>query len=121
VPAEWVYEPCYDSGRAVRWRVQLPNTAPMGIAGICREWRDPDAVFRWSFAMLTINANGHPVYDRMYAPRHEKRMIVILKPADYDRWLTSSPDEAKAFFQRWGGELEAHANPLPPRGRFKAP
>ena len=111
MPAEWVYEPCYDSGRAVRWRVQLPNTAPMGIAGICREWRDPDAVLRWSFAMLTINANGHPVYDRMYAPRHEKRMIVILKPADYDRWLTSSPDEAKAFFQRWA----ASSKPTPTR------
>lgn len=36
-------------------------------------------------------------------------MIVILKPADYDQWLTFSPDEAKAFLQLWGGELEAHA------------
>ncbi len=93
----------------------------MGIAGIYREWRDPDAVLRWSFAMLTVNADGHPVYDRMHAPGHEKRMIVILKPTDCDRWLSCSPDEAKAFFQRWDGELQAHADPLPPRGRFKAP
>ena len=30
VPAEWVYEPCYDSGKAVRWRVQQPGAIPMG-------------------------------------------------------------------------------------------
>ena len=62
VPAEWVYEPSYESGKAVRWRVQQPFAVPMGIAGIYRRWRDADGVLRWTFAMITVNADGHPVY-----------------------------------------------------------
>lgn len=117
VPAHCVYEPCYESGRAVRFRVQQPFEIPMGIAGIYRQWKAPDGTYQWSFAMLTVNADGHPVYERMHAPGHEKRMVVILDPDDYDRWLQCSPDEAKAFFKQWHGKLEAQPSPARGRGR----
>lgn len=120
VPAEAVFEPCYASGKAVRWRVQQPGGVPMGIAGIYTRWRAPDRRVLWSFAMLTVNADGHPVYQHLHAPGDEKRMVVILAPEDHERWLRCTPEEAKGFFRPWMGPLESQADPLPPRGRSRA-
>lgn len=117
VPAEAVFEQCYETGKAVRWRITQPGDVPLGIAGVYRRWRGPDSRFLWTFAMLTVNAEGHPVYQRMGAPGDEKRMIVVLDPAEYDRWLQCSPQEAQSFFKQWAGPLDAAAEPLPPRRR----
>lgn len=113
VPAEHVFEQCYASGKAERWLVRK-NFGPMGIAGIYSQWRDANGKAQWTFAMLTVNADGHPVYQRFPPPGEEKRMIVILDPADYDRWLQCSPNEARAFFKQWQGPLETF--PAPRRG-----
>ena len=37
VPADAVYEPNYESGRAVRWGIKRQDGKPLGIAGIYRE------------------------------------------------------------------------------------
>jgi putative SOS response-associated peptidase YedK len=118
IPAESIYEPCYESGKAVRWCIEQAGQVPMGIAGI---WADHPTLKRSdgtgvkSFAMLTVNADGHPIFHRMHGPNDEKRMVVILHPDDYDTWLTCSPDEATSFFKQWMGPLNAYAKPLPPR------
>lgn len=117
IPAECVYEMCYESGKAVRWRIQQSNNVPLGLAGIYNQWRDPDGNLHWSFAMLTMNADGHPVFSRMHKPSDEKRMVIILDPAHYDRWLTCTPGEAKTFFKQWPGPLEAFPEPRAPRKR----
>lgn len=117
VPVEAVYEPCYETGQAIRWCIQQPFAIPMGIAGVYTQWHDPDGRTLWTFAMITVNADGHPVYQRMYAPGQEKRMVCILDPEDYDRWLQCAPEEAKSFFKQWHGPLDAFPAPLPPRGR----
>src|SRR5258706_3941440 len=111
IPAEALYELCYESGKAERWVVHQDG-APMGLAGIYSPWTDTEGRTRGTFAMLTINADGHPVYSRFYAPGEEKRMVVILDPKDYDRWLTCTPDEAKTFFKQWQGELVTLPRPL---------
>ena len=116
IPAEALFEPCYESGKAVRWCVQQPGDVPMGIAGIYRQWRGPDGRMLWTFAMLTVNADGHPVFQRLHAPGEEKRMVTILDPAEYDRWLQCSPLEAKSLFKPWLGPLDAFPAALPPRG-----
>ena len=110
VPAEAVYEPCYDTGRAVRWRIGKP--------GVYRRWRAPNGDSQWTFAMLTVSGAGHPVYERMHKPGDEKRMVLILDPAEYDRWLQCPVSEAASFFRQWTEPLEASAAPLPPRGRL---
>lgn len=66
----------------------------------------------WTFAMLTVNADGHPVYERMHKPGEEKRMVVILDPAEYDRWLLCAPSEALTMCKQWMGPLEAFAAPV---------
>lgn len=123
IPAARIYEPNYESGKPVRWAIEKEG-GPMGIAGVYADHptlklASGDPVL--SFAMLTVNADGHPVFMRMHAPEDEKRMVVILSPDDYDAWLTSSPDEAKDFFRQWHGPLIAYAKPLPPRGKKTDP
>ena len=120
IPAEAIIEPCYESGRAVRWCIQQPGEVPIGIAGVYRQWRGPDGRFLWTFAMITVNADGHTVFQRMHAPGDEKRMVTILEPTEYERWLHCSPAEAKSLFTQWQGPLDAFPAPLPPRGRSRA-
>lgn len=115
VPAESIFEPSYETGKAVRWRIYQPGDVPMGIAGIYTEWPAPDGRKLFSFAMLTVNADGHPVMQRFHKPEDEKRMVVILDPKDYDDWLTCPLAEAPKFFRQWMGQLDSYAAPLPPR------
>jgi putative SOS response-associated peptidase YedK len=52
VPAEAIYEPNYESGKAVRWRISQHGDVPMGFAGIYARWRHPDGRDLFSFAMV---------------------------------------------------------------------
>jgi putative SOS response-associated peptidase YedK len=44
--------------------------------------------------MITVNADGHPIMSRMHKPADEKRSVVILRPDDWEEWLTTSNVEA---------------------------
>ena len=105
IPAEAIYEPCYETGRAVRWRIYQEGDVPMGIAGIYNEWRSPDGTRRYTFSMITVNAVGHPLMQRMHRPEDEKRMVVILDPEDYGPLLEASVADAPKFFRQWAGPL----------------
>lgn len=118
IPAEKIYEPNYETGKPVRWAIELPNATPMGIAGIWTEHpslKMADGSPALSFSMLTVNADGHPVFQRMHAPEDEKRMVVILHSDQYDPWLSCSVDDAPTFFRQYLDDLHAYAAPLPPR------
>lgn len=122
VPAEAIYEPCWETGKAIRWRIQQPGDVPMGIGGIWYEhpWlKEVDGEPVLSFAMLTVSGAGHPVFKRMHRPEDEKRMVLIIEPAEHDRWLQCRPEEAATFFRQWEGPLDAFPAPLPPRGKVK--
>jgi len=54
----------------------------MGIAGLYTKWRDTaTGLYLFSFTMLTVNADGHPVMQRFHRAEEEKRMVMILDPA----------------------------------------
>ena len=94
----------------------------MGIAGIWfrHPWmKDKAGEAVLSFAMLTVSGAGHIVFQRMHKPDDEKRMVLILDPAEYDRWLQCPVEEASTFFKQWQGPLDAFPAPLPPRGKPK--
>lgn len=112
VPAERIYEPCWETGRAVRWAIERPGRVPMGVAGIYAKWRAPDGRDAFTFAMLTVNADEHPIFKRMHRPGEEKRMVAILAEADYGRWLSCPVDQALQMLVPWEGQLEAFAAPL---------
>lgn len=90
IPAEAIYEPDWRSGRAVPTRIFRSDGQPMGIAGIWTGWRRPDGAIIRSMSMLTVNADNHPLMRNFHRPEDEKRMVVILDEADYDRWLNVS-------------------------------
>ncbi|MEO7338095.1 MAG: SOS response-associated peptidase family protein [Caldimonas sp.] len=115
IPSECIFEPNWETGRAVRWRIGQAGDVPMGIAGIYATWRHPDGREMATFAMLTVNADEHPVMRRFHRPGEEKRMVVILQPSDYGSWLSCSVAEAPRFLRLWDGPLDASPEPLPPR------
>lgn len=84
------YEPSYETGRAVRWKIQLASGDPFGIACLWDRWKDP-ATAEWviSFSMLTVNADEHPVMRQFHKPGDEKRTPVIIAPDLHDQWLSA--------------------------------
>ena len=98
--ADDFFEPCYESGRAVRWRIARTDATPLGIASIWDRWTDPaTGEVVASFSMLTVNADQHPVMNRFHKPGDEKRTPVVLAPDQFGLWLDASPDSAMAILQ----------------------
>ena len=116
IPAEAIYEPNYESGTSERWAIYQEGYVPFGIAGIYTQWRDFKTGREvYSFSMLTVNADDHPLLKRFHKPEDEKRMVVILHPGDYAQWLACPVEEARRFLKLWTGPLLAEPLPLPPR------
>ena len=114
IPAEAIYEPNWESGKAVRWRISRRDGTPLGIAGLWGFWRGPDGREWLSFTMLTVNADDHELMRRFHRPGEEKRMVVILDEADYDAWLNCPVEEQRSFVKQYPAErLMAEAAPKP--------
>lgn len=115
IPAENTFEPCYETGQSVRWAIQFYGAVPQGVGGIWREWNHPDGRKILTFAMLTVNADGHPVYQRFHKPGDEKRMPLILPREDWGDWLSCPVAEAPKLFKQHMGPFEVFPAPLRPR------
>ncbi|WP_408734105.1 SOS response-associated peptidase [Paraburkholderia bannensis] len=112
IPCEAFYEPDYETGKAVRWRISMADGLPFAIAGLWREWTEEEGK-ALSFTMLTVNAAEHPLMKRFHKPGDEKRSVVIVPPAEYEGWLASkSMDEARSFLNLFPA-AKMHAEPFP--------
>ena len=97
VPMTGFFEPCYESGKAERWRISMADGTPFAVAGIWRAWQEEQG-YTFSFSQLTINADTHPLLRRMHKPGNEKRSLVIVSPDDYDAWLGCKvPELARTY------------------------
>lgn len=114
IPAEAIYEPNWETGKAVRWSVSRKDNRPLGIAGLWGWWRGPDGREWLSFTMLTINADAHPIFQRLHRPGEEKRMVVMLDEADYDGWLEAQLSRLADYLRPYPAEL-LQADPAPRR------
>ena len=98
IPADSIFEPCYETGKAVRWRIEREDGKPMGLAGIWERSLKDDGPPSWSFSMLTINADNDPIFRRFHKPDDEKRSVVILPDDAWGDWLRcKSEGEAMAM------------------------
>lgn len=97
IPAECFFEPDWRSGRALPAAIRLANGAPMGIAGLWAQWRDPAGDLVQSFTMLTINADDHAFMRQFHRPEDEKRGVVILPPDRWDDWLAADAANSVPF------------------------
>lgn len=113
------FEPNYESGRAVRWSIAAESGSPLGLACLWERWVEPqtgESVA--SFAMLTVNADAHPVMNRFHKPGEEKRRPVLLPQAEWQHWLSASPELAQQMIQvHQTPPLVVQADPLPSRHR----
>ena len=101
VPCMGFFEPCYETGKAVRWQIGMADGAPFAVAGLWRPWKEPDGRVTYSFTQITVNADRHPLLRRMHKPGDEKRSLVILPEALYDDWLNcKDPELARNVFGR---------------------
>ncbi|WP_431823125.1 SOS response-associated peptidase family protein [Burkholderia sp. F1] len=115
IPAGWIYEPCYETGKNVWHRIGLAGWRQMCVSGIWRTLKNPDGTDLHAMSMITVNAEGRPVMSRMYKPGDEKRSVVILRPDDWEEWLTTSNVEAaRAMLQLYPAD-EMAAEPVPPK------
>jgi putative SOS response-associated peptidase YedK len=119
VPMLGFFEPDYETGQAIRWKIERRDGQPFTVAAIWETWRAPEGeTLLHSFSMLTLNADDHPVMGRFHAPGDEKRSLVIVPEADREAWLQATPREAAAFIQPMPAEefISAPA-PRPARKR----
>jgi putative SOS response-associated peptidase YedK len=108
------YEPCYDTGKPVRYQIARTDGEPFGIACLWDRWTRPDTGEQVvSFSMLTVNADEHPVMKRFHPAGDEKRTPVIITPADHAAWLGADEKQAQAMMS-WAHmpELCTRAQPL---------
>lgn len=93
---ESFYEPCWETGKAVRWKIKRTDAEPIAVASIWERFIDKETgEILFSFSMLTINADGHEIMKHFHKPEDEKRSIVVLNENDYLPWLNGSHHEAR--------------------------
>lgn len=107
------FEPSWETGRAVRWRIRRADGQPMGVASIWDCWTDTSTgEIVTSFSMLTVSADGHPVMGRFHRPGDEKRSVVVLSPEQFHIWLNAEVNEAMQMCAvPAGGTLTAESAP----------
>ena len=121
VPAASFYEANYEDGaKSVRWQIWLKDEPDFAIAGLWRAWPREAGAEVFSFTMLTVNSDKHPLMNRFHAPGKEKRMIVIVPRSEWDDWLTCRDlDLARSFMRPYPAERMT-AEPAPQTIKEKA-
>ena len=90
------YEPNWETGKAIRWGIKRTDLQPIAVASIWERFTDKETgQIVFSFSLLTINADHHPVMKHFHKPNDEKRSIVVLQDNDYTKWLNASHNQAK--------------------------
>lgn len=117
VPMESFYEPNYESGRSVRWRIERCDSSPFMVAGLWDRWVAPhNGETVLSFSMLTINADQHPLMRRFHRPGEEKRSVVVIDEAQAEAWLAATPETALGLLRPMpADQFTAQEAPAPPR------
>lgn len=111
---ESFYEPNWETGKAIRWRIKRADGEPTAAASIWERIVDQDTgEIIFSFSMLTINADGHDVMKHFHKPVDEKRSVVVLKDSEYMSWLNATHDEARGLLNlAQNGFLDSEAAPI---------
>lgn len=123
VPATAIFEPNWEQQKHERWAIGMADGSPYAVAGIWRSWNEEDGSQSHAFTQLTVNADEHSLMRRFHRPDDEKRSVVIIRPEDYDDWLScKNPEMARAFLQLYpAGLMRAYAAPRPSTRKTEPP
>lgn len=113
VPMQWFYEPNWETGKHIRWRIGMADGSPFAVAGLWKVWSEEDGRFSHSFTQLTVNAAEHEVMKHFHRTGNEKRSLVVVPPTEYGAWLNcNDPELARTFMTLYPAELMA-SEPAP--------
>lgn len=113
VPMLNFYEPNWETGKHVRWRIGMEDGSPFAVAGFWRSWTTDEGEEKESFTQLTMNADDHPLMRRFHRPNSEKRSLIIIPQTEWDEWLMCrDPERALTFAQPFPASLMT-AEPAP--------
>ena len=113
------YEPNYGTGKAVRWRIRRADSEPIAVASIFERFVDHNTgEIVFSFSLLTLNAEHHPVMRQFHGPDDEKRSIVVLQETEYWPWLQADQKIARELLKLAPDNfLASEPAPRPPKAR----
>ncbi len=89
-PMHAFYEPNYESGKPIRWRIERNDQAIFFAASLWDRRVGPTDQELISHTLLTVNADQHPLMKRFHAPDDEKRSIVTFDWRQGLTWLTEN-------------------------------
>jgi putative SOS response-associated peptidase YedK len=98
VPLNAFFEWSGPKGERLKWRIRLKDEPLFALAGLWEWWRDPltqQGVDTYTIITTAASAAIAPLHDRM---------PVIVRPADYARWLDAGADSS-ALLASYDGEL----------------
>lgn len=97
---ESFYEPSWETGKAVRWKIKRTDNEPVAIASIWERFINKETgEIITSFSMLTVNAVGHEIMKHFHKPQDEKRSIVVLENNQYVKWLQADHNQARELLK----------------------
>lgn len=116
IPMAHFYEPNWETGTHVRWKIGMVDWSSFAVAGLYREWGEADGMTSYAFTQITINADNHPLMNRFHKPDEEKRTLVIIAPDEYDDWLACKDTEfARSFLRPFPADMMAAAAATKPK------
>jgi putative SOS response-associated peptidase YedK len=107
IPADAFFEPDWRTGKAIATRIESNTAEPLGIAGLWSSWKSPDGTWLYSYTMLTLNADAHPLMNQFHKRTDEKRMVAILQADRYTDWLSAKTDIMSFMMPYAGVGLQA--------------
>ena len=101
IPAVSFYEPNWETGEHIPWNFKRADGDLWGLAGLWSTWTDKETgEIVESFTMLTLNADNHPLMNRMHRPdlkrppnTQDKRSVVPIDFENVDTWLYGTQEE----------------------------
>jgi putative SOS response-associated peptidase YedK len=97
IPVNGYYEWSEVGGKKQPYFIHMENNKLFSLAGIWSRWESPDKTIE-SCAIITTEPNS-------YLAKIHDRMPLIIRPADYDRWLEQGGMD---MLTPYTGEMEAY-------------
>lgn len=107
IPAKAFFEPNWETGKHIPWILRRTDGDPWGLAGLWNTWADKETgELVESYTMLTLNADQHPLMNRMHRPdptrppeMQDKRSVVPIELEDVNTWLFGTVDQAQSLIR----------------------
>src|ERR1700687_15322 len=107
-PADGFYEWQATPRGKQPYRITLADGSMFAFAGLWERWRDP-ATDEWIESCCLVTCGPNELTEKFH-----NRMPVIIGDADYDTWLTGTPDQALALLKPYPAD-EMRAYPVSAR------